>query len=152
MVERRPDGGSYFDQPTSARWPRKRVIWSCTASRGPLLTRYYLVQTALFSIYLHHLHTSDEDRALHDHPWSFVTFLLSGGYFEHVPSEQVMGSKRVWRRRFSVLYRPAEWRHRLELVKPTWTLVLHWRRRRKWGFITMNGWQHWKDYGQEWCD
>ena len=33
-----------------------------------------------FSIRLHLIHLPDEDRALHDHPWSFRTFVLRGGY------------------------------------------------------------------------
>lgn len=142
---RRTDGTSYFDQPIHG-WPRRRVISSCDASRGPLLTRYHLVSNRWFGLYLHHLHASDEDRALHDHPWSFVTVLLSSGYWEWTPE----GAS--WKRRFSVLYRPAEWAHRLELVRPTWTLVFRWRIRRDWGFVTKSGWLHWRDYGKLWCD
>lgn len=148
---RRVEGGSFHDRPV-AGFPRRRVIWSCTAARGPLVTRYYLVETRAFAIYLHHLHTSDEDRALHDHPWSFVTCLLSSGYFEHTPSVQRLGTVKTWRRRFSILWRPAEWQHRLELVRPTWTLVLRFRRRREWGFETAKGWMDWRSYGKEWCD
>lgn len=122
------------------------MIWSCQADRGPLLTRYYLLRTPFFAVYLHRLHASDEDRALHDHPWSFLTWLVSSGYYEHTPEG------RFWRRRFSVLWRPAEWQHRLELVRPAWTIVLRFRERRKWGFITPSGWQYWKAYGREWCD
>ncbi len=101
-------------------------------------------------IYLHHLHASDEDRALHDHPWSFIAVLLSNGYWEWI---QVKGGlRKVWRRRLSVLWRPAEWQHRLELVQPTWTLVLRFRRRREWGFWTAMGWLDYRAYGKEWCD
>lgn len=146
---RRRDGRSFHDQPVHG-FPRRRVIWSCTADRGPLLTRYYLLETRWFALYLHHLQASDEDRALHDHPWSFLTLLLSSGYWEWVPSN--VGPYRLWRRRFSLLWRPAEWQHRLELVKPTWTLVLRLKRRREWGFLTRNGWMHWKAYGREFCD
>lgn len=156
MKARRAEGGSFHDQPVHG-WPKRRVIWSCEASRGPLLTRYFLINTPRVALYLHHLHASDEDRALHDHPWSFITFLISGGYFEHyaVPGMTNDHSRlvvRSWRRRFSVLWRPAEWQHRLELVKPTWTLVLRFRRRRQWGFITSGGWRDWISYGKEWCD
>lgn len=151
--ERRVDGRSFFDQPT-AGWPRRRVIWSCTAARGPLVTRYFLLQTARLGIYLHRLHVSDEDRALHDHPWAFVSILLSGGYWEHVPAAggDPTATRRYWRRRFSVLYRPARWAHRLELVRPTWTLVVRFRRERMWGFFTPSGWRDWIAYGKEWCD
>lgn len=123
-----------------------RTVLSCQSDRGPLFTRYFLCATRWFAIYVHHLHTSDEDRALHDHPWSFVTFLLSGGYFEHTPEG------RHWRRRFSLLYRPAEWLHRLELVQPTWTVLIHFRRRRLWGFRFADGrWEEWRAYHANWC-
>jgi hypothetical protein len=52
-----------------------------------------------------------------------------------------------------VLYRPAEWAHRLELVRPTWTLVVRFRVRRHWGFFTArDGWVPWRDYSREYCD
>lgn len=128
-------------------WPRKRVIMSCQRDRGPLLIRYFLLRTRWLSIYLHHLVASDEDRALHDHPWSFLTFLLTGGYYEYTEDG------RFWRRQFSALYRPAEWAHRLELTRPVWTLVFRWSRRREWGFWQpLVGWVQWQIYGKEWCD
>lgn len=151
MAERTTTGRSFHDQPEQG-WLKRRTIWSCTAARGPLLTRWHLVQTRWFGVYLHHLQASDEDRALHDHPWSFITVLLSSGYYEHTESPRLGVPLRTWRRRFSVLWRPAEWQHRLELVQPCWTLVIRFRRRRDWGFITPSGWLHWRAYGKEWCD
>ena len=133
-------------QPKQWLWPKRLVIWSCRSPRGPLLTRYYLIGSRRWAVYLHHLHTSDEDRALHDHPWSFVTWLVGGGYYEHTPAG------RCWHRRFSVLWRPAEFRHRLELPRPTWTLVLRFRRRREWGFWLPSGWMPWNAYDDQWCD
>lgn len=126
-------------------WPSRRVITACNGV-GPLLTRYFVFQSIPISIYVHHLHISDEDRALHDHPWKFFTFLVSSGYFEHTPHG------RFWRRRFSVLYRPAEWQHRLELVRPTWTIVVRFRRIRDWGFWLPNGWMNWREYGEKFCE
>lgn len=131
-----------------SRW--RRVIWSCAADRGLLLTRYYVIDRPSFGIYLHHLQTSDEDRALHDHPWTFITFLIGGGYYEWV--ETTAGLREYWRPRFSVLYRPAEWRHRLSLVRPTWTLVIRFKARRLWGFWTPSGFMDHKAYGREFCD
>lgn len=180
MSARRPDGTSYSDQPAHGRWPRRRVIASCIKTQGALLTRYYLIETRWFSVYLHHLHASDDGRALHDHPWSFLTFLLSGGYTEITPSGnrdgcqcQRFGKSAVpsprtgeclicgcqarynvatWRPRFSVLWRPAEWQHRIEVVRPVWTLLLHFPRRREWGFVTPGGWMDWRSYGRAFCD
>jgi hypothetical protein len=143
-------------------WPKRRVIQACTGNK-PLLIRYFLLHTKPLSIFLHHFLQSDEDRALHDHPWSFWTFLLSGGYWEHTQTE------RLWRPRFSLMFRPAEWQHRVELEKvwkpvdkrvarfvlvekPIWTLVIKFRSRREWGFIMKDGWMKWSDYLTQWCN
>ncbi len=136
---------SRLDLPVHGFPPRK-TIWSCQESKGPLITRYFLLDANPLGIYLHHLHADDEDRAHHDHPWTFISFLFHRGYWEHTPAG------RYWHRRFSVLYRPAEWRHRLELVAPTWTLIVRFRRRRVWGFWLPSGWLDWKAYGKKWCD
>ena len=38
----------------------------------------------MFNLYLHEFSRSDDDRALHDHPWLFnLSVLLSGTYVEH---------------------------------------------------------------------
>lgn len=135
---------------------RRRVITDpCYPEGGPLFTRYYLLDCPLFALYVHRFHRSDHDRHVHDHPWSFFTLLLSGGYWEHLPkfAELPEGEQmRVWRRRFSILWRPAEWRHWVEIERPVWTLVLRLRRRRAWGFWTERGWVDWQTYGKEWCD
>ena len=135
---------------------RRRVIADpCYPEGGPLMTQYYLLDSPWLALYLHRFHRSDNDRHVHDHPWSFFTFLLSGGYWEHLPKfaeipdgEQI----RVYRRRFSLLWRPAEWRHWVEIERPVWTLVLRLRRRRVWGFWTERGWLDWQTYGKELCD
>jgi len=94
---------------------RRRVITDpCYPDGGPLFTRYFLIRTPFVALYVHHFHRSDNDRHVHDHPWSFFTLLLSGGYWEHIPkfAEQPDGPQvRVLRSRGSILWRPAEWRH-----------------------------------------
>lgn len=119
---------------------------ACAPQLGPMLKRYFLIGTPWFGLYLHHFIRSDNDRHFHDHPWSFLTFLIGGGYIEHTPA----GTFR--RRRFSLLWRPAEWRHWVEVPTPVWTLVVRFRKRRAWGFITPKGWIHFKEYGREWCE
>lgn len=32
---------------------------------------------------LHHIRSSDHGGVFHDHPWSFFSLILRGGYFEH---------------------------------------------------------------------
>lgn len=129
------------------RWPRRRTIVNCEASKGPLFTRFYLFESLPLSIYVHCFHTSDDDRNMHDHPWPFLTIPLSGGYWDVTPAG------RQWVRRFRPTYRPAAHRHIVILDRPnTWTLVFRFRRVREWGFWTDNGWLDWRSYGKLWCD
>jgi hypothetical protein len=116
---------------------------------NPLLVRYILFRIGAVGVYLHKLCRSDHDRALHDHPWPFVSVLLTGGY--HEIHDQTKDREQVteYRKRGSVLLRPAEWRHRLLLDKPVWTLIIVGRRARKWGFFTSNGWCWWRKYNYE---
>lgn len=100
---------------------------------------------------VHQILRSDDDRALHDHPFSFVTFVLKGGYHEYLDD----GSK-TWHGAGSILYRSAPTLHRLELQTstsvttagttvtdiPAWTFVLRTRYFRQWGFQTKSGWVH----------
>jgi hypothetical protein len=125
---------------------RKVIGDPCHPEIGPLMVRYVMVHTHWLGVYLHHFLRSDNDRHFHDHPWSFVTILLSGGYLEHTPEGT------FWRRRFSVLWRPAEWQHWVEVKRPVWTLMLRFPRRREWGFITDRGWVDWQTYDREWCE
>lgn len=116
----------------------------------PLLVRYILFRTPAIGFFLHHMKRSDYDRALHDHPWPFVSFVLHGGYFE-VHDQTLDGQQvREWRGPGSVLVRPAEWRHRFELVtKSSLTLVVVGRRSRKWGFFLPEGWCWWRKHNAE---
>ncbi len=119
---------------------RKRIIGGVN---NPLLIRYILVRIPCFGIYIHHLMRSDYDRALHDHPWPFMSFILAGEYIEHTPQE----AKKY--KRFSILFRPAMWLHRLQMDKPCWTLVIVGKRQRKWGFMLPNGWCWWRKHNAD---
>jgi hypothetical protein len=124
---------------------RKSVI-GADAPDGPLLIRYVLFRCAAWGVYLHHLMRSDHERALHDHPWPFVSIVLAGGYSEIHDQTLDHREARQFRAPGSVLVRPAEWRHRFVLTKPAWTLVIVGRRCRKWGFFTSKGWCWWRKY------
>jgi hypothetical protein len=77
---------------------------------NPYLYRWYLIpRNRRFNIYLHKFLRDDDDRALHDHPWWFVSLILKGGYFERVRHTVLR------RDRFSVAFRPATHRHRVIL-------------------------------------
>lgn len=90
---------------------------------------------------LHHIVRGDGDREFHDHPFWFLSFILSGGYVEHRPG----GASR----RFgpgSIVVRRATGLHRLELDRPAWTVVLRGPICRTWGFSTDRGWVPWHDF------
>ncbi len=59
------------------------------------MLRWWLIKrNAFFNIYLHNILRSDDDTALHDHPWWNFSIVLEGGYFEHTIAE---GGIHNWR-------------------------------------------------------
>jgi len=109
------------------------------------LERWYLIpRNALFNIYLHRFNGSDDDRALHDHPWYSVSMLLKGEMIEHLISHK---------RHIPFLrpvFRSAKLAHRLELIKgPATTLFITGPRIREWGFLCPNQWRHWTQFTDE---
>lgn len=95
-----------------------------------------------FKVYVHKFLRSDDDRALHDHPWWFVSLVLRGSYLEYTPG---CGLPHL-RKPGSIAYREATTRHRVSLVngwgrdhrtygpQPCWTLIVTGPKVRDWGF------------------
>lgn len=128
------------------------------------LKRYTLMHQPDLRVYLHQILLSDDDRALHDHPWDFKTILLSGGYYEEIPAGWnnlrrsahgalvgTMETKKIFHPRFSVIRHKAEDLHRIDLPdgKPVWTLFIAGNKSREWGFMSPKGWVHWREYINE---
>lgn len=112
-----------------------------------------LLPFGLGTLRVHQIMRSDDDRHLHDHPFDFTSFLLSGGYFESIPCDgRLLFGNSVWpvrqtkvthyRPRFSIVRKKAEDLHALTLTCPVWTLVYGGPKRREWGFATELGWIH----------
>lgn len=102
---------------------------------------YVLPRNRFFNIYLHKFLASDDDRALHDHPWYSVSFLLKGELLEH----NLKHARTI--PRFLPVVRSAKFAHRLELVKgPVWTLFITGPTMREWGFFCAHGWRHWTQF------
>lgn len=107
------------------------------------LRRWWLVpRNDGCNVYLHEINKSDDDRALHDHPWANTSMLLFGSYIEHTPDgsfTRVAGD---------VVTREAEAAHRLE-VNPgdaAISLFITGPKVRDWGFHCPNGWVLWSDF------
>lgn len=109
---------------------------------APYLRRWFVIPRNRFlNIYLHNILRSDDDRALHDHPWASCSIILKGGYLEHMP-ERVK-----WRTPGSITFRRASAAHRLVIVGPgCWTLFITGPRIRQWGFHCPQGWRHWREF------
>lgn len=131
-----------FDLFTS--WLRKRGscrrIYLGDADRpgeGLYLERYFIFRIpGHIGVFLHRFHVSDPDY-VHDHPWSNISFCL-GRYREHWHDGTYTD-----RRAGSIVFRPALMLHKIELLdgeKP-WSLFVHFKRRRRWGFFRGNQWE-----------
>jgi quercetin dioxygenase-like cupin family protein len=97
------------------------------------------------NVYLHDIRKSDDDRALHDHPWQNSSWLLRGSYFEHVPGGQVNLVKQG-----DFLTRAANALHRLEIIEGdrVVSLFITGPKIREWGFDCPQGWRHWRAFVQ----
>ena len=106
----------------------------------PYLVRFRLFSCPWFGIFLHQILKSDGDRFLHDHPWNFWTFILSGYYKETTPT-----TKQYFYAGDLVKHKATDF-HRLQLDYPVWTLFVHGKRQRIWGFQTDKGWVAHNEY------
>ncbi len=51
---------------------------------NPMLERWRLLSTPWGGVYVHFIYREDLDRDPHDHPWTFWSMVLRGGYTEEV--------------------------------------------------------------------
>lgn len=153
-------------------WLRESLIAGVALRRNPdfiigdhYLERWWIIpRNPVFNLYLHRIAKSDDDRALHDHPWWNVSVILMGEYLEHLPHwqsgrapvlrsyemEQPDGPMTVHvvsRREGEVVPRLGKSLHRLELpshLHHVWSLFITGPRFRSWGFACPKGWRHWR--------
>lgn len=114
----------------------------------PYLLRWWLIpRNPVFNVYLHLFLRSDDDRALHDHPWFNASVLLSGHYIEHTIPAGGVNVRTVYRAGDIKLRGPRS-AHRVELINgPCLTVFITGPRMRQWGFHCPDaGWVHWKDF------
>lgn len=107
------------------------------------LRRWWVMpRNAFANVYLHEVCKSDDDRAMHDHPWANSSYILFGGYIEHTPE----GS--FTRRAGDFVERPAHALHRLEIIpgESCISLFCTGPKVREWGFQCPKGWVHWQEF------
>lgn len=121
------------------------------------MRRYALFESKWLSARVHHIVREDRDRHMHDHPWTFFSVVLRGGYLERRPvtlercfnGGETETYHTAYRKAGSVAIRLPTDRHQISKVEPdTWSLFVYGRLRQWWGFYTPEGKVHWKDY----CD
>lgn len=167
-------------------WPHVDITKDVNGEKVLYLRRFFLFRSKWLrkiglrvnwcNLYLHHIVRPDDDPDPHDHPWSFISLVLKGGYWDeqwrwNAPFTFSWGKDREFRgtqrvRVFSIVRRSAEHIHRVLLncehddgtiypclanrhqhpPKPAWSLVLTGPYRRNWHFITERGPVVWWDY------
>lgn len=139
------------------------------AEHNPYLLRWYILPRNRFlNVYLHKFLRSDDDRAMHDHPWWFMSYIVKGSYWEHRKDRPL--TARSYRSAGTFAFRKAEDAHRVELEsetltlgpptrdgivthyhtqeveRPVWTVIVTGPRIRRWGFHCPEGWKFWEDF------
>lgn len=106
------------------------------------------------NVYLHVFMRSDDDRALHCHPWCSVSFIIGATGYEEIYARRkwyLFGPVVNYVRTIpsgSIVFRRARFRHRIVLNgdgMPV-TLFLTGPRVREWGFWCPKGFVHWKKF------
>ena len=130
---------------SDSRDPDFKVI----GASGVYLNRWFVIpRNPVFNIYLHMFLRSDDDRALHDHPWSNLSYLVKGSYTEHTISQGGIHQKTVLKEG-ALRFRPSgKFAHRVELHDGHCiTLFITGPRYRNWGFHCVHkGWVRWQDF------
>ncbi len=115
-----------------------------------LVNRFNIFSSRWLNIRIHEFVGSD-DRELHDHPWWNISVVLEGEYWEVVPDGwdmrwDVAKTKVMLRAPGGIVWRRATAQHRLILKqdihwrpRTCWTLFIHGRRTRNWGFWSSAG-------------
>lgn len=144
-----------------ATWASKRAPnFVIGEPAAPYMRRWYVLpRNPLLNIYLHQILRSDEDRALHCHPWASVSIILNGEYTEVLPARQAQDAALDYRPGCTrhlvrkagdiTLRRSGTHRHRLVITpggKPCWSLFITGPAYRRWGFWCAKGWMHWQHF------
>lgn len=108
--------------------------------KDPYLERWYIIpRNRWCNVYFHLFCRSDDDRALHDHPWVNLSVLLHGVYLEITPGRETV------REAGEIVLRGARRAHRIALLNgKARTLFITGPRVRTWGFHCPHGWRDWR--------
>ncbi|OUL25856.1 hypothetical protein BV378_14060 [Nostoc sp. RF31YmG] len=144
-----------------ASWLYCQLVWRVVARRpadfvvgadnadGAYLLRWWLIpRNRALNVYLHCFLRSDDDRALHDHPWAWCSLLLKGSYVEHTIRAGGIHSRRV-RQSGGLRCALPSTAHRVEILpgEGAWTIFITGPRMRLWGFhCPEQGWINYRRF------
>jgi hypothetical protein len=135
---------SYFDLDEMRAWADSIMARTPDFVIGnDYLRRWWIIpRNEGCNVYLHHILHSDDDRALHDHPWANTSYLLAGSYVEVTPDGEFV------REAGCIVQREATDAHRLIIPDGggAVSLFITGPKIREWGFHCPNGWRHWKEF------
>lgn len=127
------------------------------------LRRWFVIpRNSVFNIYLHQFLCSDDDRALHDHPWAFnATYVVHGSYTERtIAAGGVHKAVKHSPGAFKFRWGPSPHRVVLEREQvagiwhanksaPAITLFFTGPVVRGWGFHCPSGWVPWRKFVEQ---
>lgn len=125
----------------------RSCFWRWTKVDSEYIVRLHVLKTPWFAVCLHWINKPDAEPWLHDHPVSFLSLILRGGYAEKRWSAK-RGEYIKLNSWFNFVRGSKDDRHRIILCRTnTLTLALMGPKTREWGFhIPAEGWVMWKDY------
>lgn len=130
------------------RW----AVWRWTYTPSGYITRLHLVKTPFGALMVHFLNGPDPEPDLHDHPVTFLSCILSGGYWELRKRDRSTWypPDKIYRWLFNFIRASIYDQHRIIWVAPhTVTFCIVGPKTRDWGFHTPDGWVYWKDYNEK---
>jgi hypothetical protein len=119
------------------------------------LERWGIEHARIGGVFVHKMTAPDPGMDLHDHPWTFWSFILAGGYTEsrNLGLGELYRMRPIGDDRFRWTWRKfsRDECHRITFLhaKRSWSLVIHGPRRQEWGFYTNAGWVKWDEYDDE---
>lgn len=136
-------------------WALRQILELPDFVIGPVgelyLKRWYVIpRNPFFNIYLHLFLRSDDDRALHDHPWMFnASYVIHGAYIERTIDAGGVHKSAI-RNIGNFKFRWGKSPHRVELLEApkneVVTLFFTGPVVRGWGFHCPGGWIPWRQF------
>lgn len=132
---------------TQSREPDVRIPGD--RSIPPYMLRWWKIRrNPFFNVYYHIVRRSDDDNALHDHPWWNFSIVLNGGYYEHLIEAGGINRRTFYPAGSVRFRRSGSFAHRLELERyganayptvqdeeiPVLTIFITGPVLRRWGF------------------